>query len=280
MRTLALTIHGRQAAPALESRGAGQERFPCPQPLSRLRAREASRAAVAAFTAWLVLFASTALAGEADVRQSIESHFPGTKVTEIARSPLPGMYEVVLDGSQMVYTDDKARYVLVGELLDLKMERNLTRERKDKLNEVKFDSLPLSHAIKTVKGNGARRLVVFSDLDCPYCRKLEGELAKVDNVTIYTFLYPLPMHGDAPRKSRLIWCSKDRAAAWKDYFSSGKVPANKGDCETPIEENLALGAKLHIDGTPALVFANGKRVPGYMEAGRLDAMLTASEKIR
>jgi thiol:disulfide interchange protein DsbC len=231
----------------------------------------------------LALLATTALASDAEVRQSIESRFPGTKVTEINKSVLPGMYEVVMDGRQgpmVAYTDDKGHYVLVGDLLDIKTERNLTRERMDKLTEVKFDTLPLKQAIKVVKGNGQRRLAVFSDLDCPYCKKLENELAKVDNVTIYTFLYPLPMHGDAPRKSKLIWCSKDRAAAWKEYFSSGKVPTGKGDCDNPIDENLALGAKLHIDGTPALVFANGKRVPGYMEASRLDAMLTSSEKNR
>ncbi|MDD5390714.1 MAG: DsbC family protein [Gallionellaceae bacterium] len=231
----------------------------------------------------LALVATTVLASDTDIRQSIESRFPGTKVSDINKSVLPGIYEVVMESQQgpmVAYTDDKGRYVMVGDLLDIKMERNFTRERMDKLTEVKFDSLPLNQAIKTVKGDGKRRLAVFSDLDCPYCKKLEAELAKVDNVTIYTFLYPLPMHGDAPRKSKLIWCSKDRAAAWADYMQKGKLPAGKGDCDNPIDENLTLGAKLRIDGTPAMVFANGKRVPGYMEAGRLDAMLTASEKTR
>ena len=231
----------------------------------------------------LALVATTALAGEAEIRQSIESRFPGTKVTDINKSVLPGLFEVIMDGRQgpmVAYSDDKARYVMVGDLLDIKAERNLTRERMDKLTEVKFDSLPLANAIKIVKGDGKRRLAVFSDLDCPYCKKLEAELAKVDNVTVYTFPYPLPMHADAPRKSKLIWCSKDRAAAWNDYMQKGKLPAGKGDCTNPIDENLALGAKLRIDGTPALIFANGKRVPGYMPAARLDEMLTAAEKGR
>ena len=232
---------------------------------------------------FLALLASTALASDADIRSSIESRFPGTKVTEVNKSALSGIYEVVMDGRQgpmVAYTDDKAHYLMVGDLLDIKSERNFTRERMDKLTEVKFDSLPLQNAIKIVKGDGKRRLAVFSDLDCPYCKKLEAELAKIDNVTIYNFPYPLPMHTDAGRKSKLIWCSKDRAAAWNDYMHKGKLPAGKGDCDNPIDENLALGAKLRIDGTPALIFANGKRVPGYMEAGRLDAMLTASEKNR
>lgn len=231
----------------------------------------------------LALFATTALAGDADIRQAIESGFPGTKVNEIAKSPIPGLYEVVMDGRQgpmVAYTDEKGRHVLVGDLLDIKGERNLTRERMDKLTEVKFDSLPLQNAIKIVKGNGKRRLAVFSDLDCPYCKKLEMELAKLDNVTVYNFPYPLPMHPDAPRKSKQIWCSKDRARAWTDYMLKGKAPSGKGDCDTPVEENLALGAKLRIDGTPALIFSNGKRVPGYMPAARLDAELDAADKAR
>ncbi|PIV87841.1 MAG: thiol:disulfide interchange protein [Hydrogenophilales bacterium CG17_big_fil_post_rev_8_21_14_2_50_63_12] len=234
-----------------------------------------------AFT--LALVATTALAGEADIRQSIESGFPGTKVTDVSKTAVAGIYEVVMEGRQgpmVAYTDDKARHVIVGDLLDIKSQRNLTRERMDKLTEVKFDSLPFANAIKIVKGDGKRRLAVFSDLDCPYCKKLEGELAKVDNVTIYTFPYPLPMHTDAPRKSKVIWCSKDRAAAWNDYMHKGKLPAGKGDCANPIDENLALGAKLRIDGTPALIFANGKRVPGYLPATRLNDLLNAAEKAR
>lgn len=240
-------------------------------------------AAIAATTTFVVGTAGSAQAGEAEIRQSIESSFPGTKVTEVNKSVLPSIFEVVMEsrqGPMVAYTDDKGRYVLVGDLLDIKTERNFTRERMDKLNEVKFDSLPLSQAIKIVKGNGKRRLAVFSDLDCPYCKKLETELEKVDNVTIYTFLYPLPMHPDAPRKSKQIWCSKDRVAAWNDYMQKGKLPSGKGDCDNPIDDNLALGAKLRIDGTPAMIFANGKRVPGYMPAARLDDMLTTSEKAR
>lgn len=229
----------------------------------------------------LAFLATAAQAGEAEIRKSIESNFPGTKVKEIGKAAIAGMYEVVMDGRQgplVAYTDDKGRYVLVGDLLDVQTERNLTRERMDKLTEVKFDSLPLNQAIKVVKGNGKRKLAVFSDLDCPYCKKLETELLKVDNVTVYNFPYPLPMHPDAGRKSKLIWCSKDRVAAWNDYMHNNKLPAGKADCDNPVDENLVLGQKLRIDGTPALIFANGKRVPGYMPAAKLDAMLDSAEK--
>jgi thiol:disulfide interchange protein DsbC len=135
--------------------------------------------------------------------------------------------------------------------------------------------LPLQNAIKVVRGDGKRRLAVFSDPDCPYCKKAEQEFTKLDNVTIYTFAYPLAMHPDAARKSKLVWCSKDRSKAWLDLMLKGKVPEGKGDCENPVDENLALGNKLRIDGTPALIFPSGKRVPGYVDAGRLEGMLEA-----
>jgi thiol:disulfide interchange protein DsbC len=222
--------------------------------------------------------ATPALAGDAEIRQSIESRFPGTKISGIAKSPVNGLFEVATDGPQgplVIYSDDKGEYVLVGDLLNLHSKRNLTRERMEKLTEVKWESLPLNDAIKVVKGNGSRKLAVFSDPDCPYCKKAEAEFAKLDDITIYTFAYPLPMHPDAGRKAKLVWCSKDRAKAWQDLLLKGVVPNGKADCENPIDENLALGAKLRVDGTPALIFPNGKRIPGYVDAGRLETMLNS-----
>jgi thiol:disulfide interchange protein DsbC len=220
--------------------------------------------------------APSVLAGDAEIRKSIESSFPGTKIGSITKAPVNGLFEVIANGEQgplVIYSDDKGEYVLVGDLLNVQSKRNLTRERMDKLTEVKWDSLPLGNAIKVVKGDGSRKLAVFSDPDCPYCKKAEAEFNKLDNVTIYTFAYPLPMHPDAARKSKLVWCSKDRAKAWQDLMLKGVVPSGKADCEDPIDENLALGAKLRVDGTPALIFPNGKRIPGYVDAGRLETML-------
>jgi|JFJP01.1.fsa_nt_gi thiol:disulfide interchange protein DsbC len=224
----------------------------------------------------LALTTLTAQAGESDIRNSIESSFPGTKINGVAKSPINGVFEVVTDGPQgplIIYSDGMGEHLMIGDMLNVQSKRNLTRERMDKLTEVKWDSLPLENAIKVVKGNGARKLAVFSDPDCPYCRKAEAEFNKLDDVTVYNFAYPLPMHPDAGRKSKLVWCSKDRAQAWQDLMLNGKVPSGKGDCKNPIDENLALGAKLRIDGTPAIIFPNGKRIPGYVDAKRLDAML-------
>jgi len=224
----------------------------------------------------LALLATSALAGDGDIRKSIEGSFPGTKIGSITKSPIHGLFEVVSDGPQgplVIYSDDKGEHLLVGDLLNVQSKRNLTRERMDKLTEVKWDSLPLGNAIKVVKGNGSRKLAVFSDPDCPYCRKAEAEFAKLDDITIYNFAYPLPMHPDAGRKAKLVWCSKDRAKAWQDLMLKGTLPNGKADCDNPIDENLALGAKLRIDGTPAIIFPNGKRIPGYVDAKRLEAML-------
>lgn len=224
----------------------------------------------------LALATLSAQAGESDIRKSIESSFPGTKINGVAKSPINGVFEVVTDGPQgplVIYADDMGEHLMIGDLLNVKSKRNLTRERMDKLTEVDWESLPLQNAIKVVKGNGTRQIAVFSDPDCPYCRKAEAEFAKLDNVTIYNFAYPLPMHPDAGRKSRLVWCSKDRAKAWQDLMLNGKVPSGKDNCKNPIEENLALGAKLRIDGTPAMIFPNGKRIPGYVDAKRLETML-------
>ncbi len=224
------------------------------------------------------LLATACNAGEGDIKKNIESRFPGAKVNSVSKSPIAGLYEVVVDGSQVIYADDKAKYVLVGEMLETQNKRNLTRERLDKLSEVKFDSLPLEQSIKIVKGDGKRRMAVFSDPDCPYCKKLEAELAKLDNVTIHIFPYPLPMHSDAPRKSRLVWCSADRAKAWMELMLDGTVPVGKDDCPNPVEANLALGQKLNIQGTPAIIFANGKRVPGLAPADRLEKLLAEASK--
>jgi len=237
--------------------------------------------ATLALTVLAAISIPSAQAGEAEIRQAVQKLAPDAKIASIARSGPPGFMEVVVDGPQgpmLVYADEKGEYLLIGDLLEVKTKRNLTRERMDKLTEVKWDSLPLQNAIKVVRGDGKRKLAVFSDPDCPYCRKAEQEFAKMDNVTIYTFPYPLPMHADAGRKSKLVWCSKDRSKAWLDLMLKGKLPEGKGDCDNPVDENLVLGNKLRIDGTPAMIFPNGKRVPGYMDAGRLDGLLTAANK--
>ncbi|MDD4882415.1 MAG: DsbC family protein [Gallionellaceae bacterium] len=212
-------------------------------------------------------------AGQGEIKKNLEARFPGAKVDSVSKTPVAGIYEVVIGGSEIVYSDANGDHLFTGDLLETASRRNLTREKADKLSEVKFDTLPLDQSFKIVKGDGKRKLAVFSDPDCPYCKKLEQELSKLDNVTIYTFIYPLPMHADSPRKSRLVWCSADRAKAWNDLMLNGTVPEGKDDCANPVEANLELGQKLNIQGTPAIILGNGKRLPGLVPADRLNAML-------
>lgn len=220
-----------------------------------------------------VLLTSACNADESEIKKNIEARFPGAKVDSVGKTPMKGIYEVVVGGNEIVYADEKADFIITGEMLETQARRNLTRERMEKLSEIKFDNLPLDQAITIVRGNGKRKLAVFSDPDCPFCRKLEQELAKLDNVTIHVFLYPLPMHADAPRKARLVWCSADRAMAWEDLMLDGKVPEGKDDCANPVAANQDFGAAHNIQGTPAIILANGKRLPGLVPADRLNMLL-------
>ncbi|WP_165873584.1 DsbC family protein [Parasulfuritortus cantonensis] len=225
-----------------------------------------------------VLLASACNADETEIKKNIEARFPGAKVDSVSKTPMKGLYEVVVGGNEIVYSDAKGDYVVTGDLLETAKRHNLTREKLDKLNEVKWDSLPFDQSITIVKGDGKRKMAVFSDPDCPYCKKLEHELAQLDNVTVHVFLYPLPMHADAPHKARLVWCSADRAKAWQDLMLNGKVPDGKDDCQTPLDAVEALGQKLNIQGTPAIILGNGQRLPGYAPADKLDAMLNAASR--
>jgi thiol:disulfide interchange protein DsbC len=213
----------------------------------------------------------------AALKKTLEQKFPGAGIRGIARTPYFGLYEAQVD-EQMIYTDAKAAYVLVGAVYDTETKRNLTEARQRELNRIDFASLPLELAIKKVKGNGARRIAVFSDADCPFCARLENDLKTLDNVTIYTFLYPIDqLHPDAARKSKIIWCAPDKLKAWDEFFVSGKLPDNKGDCVTPVQATAELGAKLRISATPTLVFADGSMVPGALPAAQLEAQIRQAE---
>jgi thiol:disulfide interchange protein DsbC len=216
-------------------------------------------------------------ADAARVKKLLEEKFEGVTIGSVAKSPYFGLYEVLFD-DQIVYTDAKANHVIVGSIYDANTKKNLTEARKRQLARVPFESLPLELAMKKVKGNGARKLVVFSDADCPFCARLEKELQNVDNVTIYTFLYPIDqLHPDAARKSRIIWCAPDRMKAWDDFFATGALPANDGTCDTPLAATQALGQKLRVNATPTLVFADGSIVPGALPAARLETEFKQAE---
>jgi thiol:disulfide interchange protein DsbC len=198
----------------------------------------------------------------------------------ITKLPELGLYEVVSNGNRIFYTDAKGDFGLVGNLIDLKTRVNLTQQRQEELNVVDFGSLPLDKAIVKVKGDGSRKLAIFTDPDCPFCKRLEHELAKVSNVTVYVFLLPLPqLHPDAPRKARAVWCSADRAKAWDALMLEGKEPAAPGpECKDPIADVAKVASDIGIQGTPGLAFVSGKLVPGAIGAEQIEQYLNAPGK--
>ncbi len=221
-----------------------------------------------------------AQADEASVKKAVEAAYPKFKVDKVTKTPYAGLYEVFM-GGQIIYTDEKMSYIIAeGVLVDAKTKKNITEERMSELTKVDFASLPLDQAIKVVKGDGSRKLVVFSDVDCPFCKRLErNELANITDVTIYTFLYPIEqLHPDAANKSKLIWCAKDRVKAWDDWIMRDILPKAAGTCDVPLENIGALARKLGVTSTPTLIFADGKRMLGAQPYKEIERGIVAAVK--
>ena len=229
----------------------------------------------------LSLITSLALADEMSVKKAVEAAYPKFKVESVSKTPYAGLYEVFM-GGQIIYTDEKMTFLIAeGRLVDPKTKKDITGERMEELTKIDFNSLPLEQAIKVVKGNGSRKLVVFSDVDCPYCKRLEqNELTNITDVTIYTFLYPIEqLHPDAASKSKLIWCANNRVKAWEDWIFNNQLPKSAGTCEVPLEKIGQLAKKIGVTSTPTLIFSDGKRMLGaqpYKEIER--AMIAAAKK--
>jgi thiol:disulfide interchange protein DsbC len=219
---------------------------------------------------------TSAVAGVPEVERHLKEQYPATRFGEVHVSRVPGLYEVIM-GRNVAYTDESGRYMVFGHLYDMKEQKDLTASMLDGLNTVDVSSLPLADAIVTVRGKGERQLYVFSDPDCPYCRRLEPELAKLDNVTLHTFLFPLDgLHPEAAKKAEAIWCAKDRSRAWSEFMASGKLPPAIA-CDNPIQRNVHLGERLGINGTPTLIFDNGAMVPGLLQAAEIERRLAAGK---
>lgn len=210
---------------------------------------------------------------EATIKKNVEPRLGGAKIESVKETPYAGLYELRVAGD-ILYTDKKGEYLVIGHVYDAKTTRDLTRERIDEINKIKFSDLPLESAIKQVKGDGKRVIAVFEDPNCGYCKRLrQTTLKNVDNVTIYTFMYNI-LSDDSFVKSKNIWCAPNRAKAWDDWMINGKAaPAAADNCETPNDKVLALGQKLKITGTPAIFFADGTRIPGAIDQKTLEAKL-------
>lgn len=209
-----------------------------------------------------------------EIAAQLQGMYPKTRFSGVRRSPVAGLYEVTM-GDNVAYTDVQGRYFIFGHLYDMKEQLDLTAQTSVAAKRVAFPSSFLNNAIKVVKGDGSRVVAVFSDPDCPYCRRLEGELAKLDNITVYTFLFPLEsQHPESKSKSIAVWCAADRQSAWRQAIQTDTIP-RLAACANPINDNLVLGSALGVFGTPTLIAMDGRVLPGAASADRIDQWLNA-----
>lgn len=227
------------------------------------------------YLALLAIFlANSALASEASIRAAMQKRFPYQKLISVSKTPYFGLYEVVFD-NQLIYTDAKLNYLFSGNVIDMRTMHNLTEAREKELYAVNLDTFPLNLAIKHIKGNGKRRLAVFSDPNCSYCKSLEKEMVNLSNVTVYIF--PISILKGSEEKNRTLWCSPDRLKAWEDMMLEGVAPASEQKCDTAALTTFSTLAKQRrISTTPTLVFEDGFMKPGWMPLDQIEQQLAES----
>ena len=226
-----------------------------------------------------VLAAPVVRADDAMIRKNLAERLPSfPKIDEISKTPIPGLYEVRI-GTDLFYADENGNYLVQGSIVDTRTKADLTQARIDKLTAIDFASLPLKNAVLIKQGSGARKLVVFGDPNCGYCKRLEKDLLALKDVAIYTFLYPI-LGPDSTAKSRDIWCAKDPAKAWRAWMVDNQAPSKAtASCDsTALDANTELGRKHKVQGTPALVFEDGSRAPGALPAAQIEARMAAAAK--
>lgn len=216
------------------------------------------------------VFAVAQTPQEAAIKKLIEPRLgEGVKVDSVTKTPYAGLFEVRI-GSEVLYTDEKAQYIFVGNVIDAQNQTNYTKLRTDDLSKIKFADLPFDSALKMVKGDGKRVMAIFEDPNCGYCKRFRKTLHGMDNITVYTFMYNI-LSDDSAVKSKNIWCSVDKNKAWDEWMLNGKVAATAAaNCATPNDKISALGQKMRITGTPTIFFTDGSRLPGAVDVKALE----------
>ena len=224
-------------------------------------------------TSLTTLIAAPSFAQEAAIRKNLQERLPAfAKIDEVSKTPMNGLFEIRVNDSDIFYTDAEGNFLIQGNLIDTKAKRNLTEERVDKLSAIDFSALPIKDAFTIVRGNGKRKMAVFEDPNCGYCKRFERDMQKVSDVTVYMFLYPI-LSPDSTDKSKSIWCAKDKAKVWQDLMVRDQ-PVPKASCDSAaLERNIAYGKKHKVTGTPTLFFVDGSRVPGAVNAQQVEKFL-------
>lgn len=226
----------------------------------------------------LATFPMAALADEHAIREALRSRIPSAEITGIRKLPYAGLYEVAVrrgDDMAIYYSDALGRVMIVGTLIDMRTDRNLTEERLRKLSAIDWNRLPFQWAITTRRGDGRREIAIFSDPNCPFCRKFEKDLEAVDDITIHIFMWPV-IRPESVRQTKSVWCSKDRAKAWNDLMLKRAEPTAPTDCENPIEELVALGSRLGAASTPTWFLRNGEKYAGALPMSEVVPLLDAA----
>lgn len=228
--------------------------------------------------ALLLIFSIALKADEDKLKKIILDSYPDLPIKSIKKTDYNDLYEIFL-GDQIIYSDKSFNFLITeGRLINPRTKIDITGDRLQELTKIDFNQLPFKKAIKVVRGNGKRKIAVFSDIDCPYCRKFEKEtITEMDDITIYTFLFPLDFHPDAKFKSAKVWCASDRAKAWNNIMLHNKLAENAGDCNTPIKETISLARDLGISSTPTIILPNGIKLPGAVGAKDLEERLNLKD---
>jgi thiol:disulfide interchange protein DsbC len=233
---------------------------------------------IAPFTAALALAASLALPAHAQqedrIKAELKKRVPEASVDSVRKAGYGSLYEVIL-GGDIFYTDDSGSFLLAGSLIDLKTKQNVTEVRLRQVNAIKWAELPLEQAIKITRGNGSRKIAIFEDPNCGYCKRFERDLIGVNDITVYVFLYPI-LAADSVEKSKAVWCAADRGKMWLDHMTRDAAISGDTKCATPIDKVLALGKEKRVTGTPTIIFENGDRVPGAMALADFEKKLAES----
>ena len=231
--------------------------------------------AIAATSFALLALPAAAQADVERIKAELRKKVPEAPIDSVRKVPYGGLYEVVV-GGEIIYTDEKASFIMMGQLVDLKSKENVTEQRLRQLHRVDFAALPLDSAVKIVRGNGARKIAMFADPNCGYCKRFERDLLGVSDITVYLFLYPI-LSPDSMEKSKAVWCSPDRGKAWIDLMVNNVAPTADPKCATPIDKVLAFGQSKRVQGTPTIIFENGERVPGAMSIADFEKKLAEAK---
>jgi thiol:disulfide interchange protein DsbC len=233
-----------------------------------------------AVTVGIVTFSMAARADEEAIRTALKSRIPGAQVISIQKLPYAGLYEVAVRrgaNTAIYYSDALGQIMIVGELIDMRTDRNLTEERLRKLSAIDWNELPFRWAVTTRRGDGRRQIAIFSDPNCPFCKKFETDLATVDDITVHIFMWPV-VTLESVRQTKSVWCSKDRAKAWNDLMFKRAEPTAPTDCENPIDELVALGKRLGATSTPTWFLSNGEKHVGAQPMSKVMPLLDATAR--